>query len=72
MQVNEHEEMRAELSRLRALVGVITPCANCDGSGSNAHGSCCRIPGHAKECACLICQWKTRAEATGGDIEAAA
>lgn len=41
-----------------ARFGVITPCPNCDGSGKNQYGDCCRIPGHSKECACILCQWK--------------
>ena len=50
-------EAAQENERWRWL-GDITPCPNCDGSGKNSHGSCCRIPGHARDCACAVCQWK--------------
>lgn len=40
------------------LVGKVTPCLKCDGTGKDARGSaCCRIPGHARECECAVCQW---------------
>ena len=49
------------LTRAASVLGEITYCTNCDGSGQNDHGSCCRIPGHAKECKCLLCEWKNAA-----------
>lgn len=56
------KELTAEVTRLRAELeavrGNITPCPNCDGSGRNAQGDCCRIPGHARQCKCILCQWK--------------
>ena len=48
----------ASAQTLVKLIGTVTPCSNCDGSGKNAQGDCCRIPGHARECKCLLCQWK--------------
>ena len=52
---NAHDGLVEALAKF----GTITPCKNCDGSGRNQHGSCCRITGHARECKCLVCQWKT-------------
>ena len=58
----ELDAARAEIERLQAAlakVGQVTPCSNCDGSGITERDSaCCRIPGHARECKCLICEWK--------------
>lgn len=47
-----------QLAEQLKILGTITPCPNCDGSGQNEHGSCCRIPGHARECTCTLCRWK--------------
>jgi hypothetical protein len=55
LRCNAHEWLVEALAKF----GTITPCGNCDGSGRNQHGSCCRITGHARECKCLVCQWKT-------------
>jgi hypothetical protein len=52
---NAHDGLVEALAKF----GTITPCLNCNGSGKNQHGACCRISGHAKECKCLACQWKT-------------
>ncbi len=51
-------DLEAERDRLKKVLGDVTVCSNCDGSGKNAQGDCCRITGHARECQCTLCQWK--------------
>lgn len=52
-------EELAKHAQLMKVIGRITSCAICGGSGRASNGgACCRIPGHAKECKCALCQWK--------------
>lgn len=63
--------IESERSRARAvldLLGPITVCTNCDGSGKNAQGDCCRIPGHACACNCVLCQWKNATYELEGEL----
>lgn len=63
--------IESERSRARAvldLLGPITACPNCDGSGKNAQGDCCRIPGHARGCICVLCQWKDATYQLEGEL----
>ena len=59
--IQAHVEALDEIKKLRRIVqiiGVVTQCKNCDGSGYTSSGSaCCRITGHAEECLCVVCQW---------------
>lgn len=58
MTQNPNPQPLSREERTLKLIGEITPCLDCDGSGVNDYGSCCRIPGHARECKCVLCQWK--------------
>lgn len=61
----EIERLSAELADLKELLGPITLCETCSGTGKMPGpdtaeypaSGCCPI-GHAKTCQCLVCQWR--------------